>query len=128
VIAHGLKMAVDDTLAPAADVRDNSCHVVVDPAFRDPLERCESVGMGVEEHLLALSWVCDEKERAACTKDKMRHLQALGRFVDHNGLCAPIELKGFTKLEKKRYDAFWGWICVARHWRTKVKTRLRPPV
>ncbi len=99
---HPLEAGVEAPLLADQDRIDRRRHVVMDSTHARAAKMSERLIMGVEHHLLALTWIGDQERHAAVAKPEMRDLD-LGRHpTDHHKPVAPVELAGLTRREPQR--------------------------
>src|SRR3546814_4142549 len=65
-------------------------------------EESERPGMGIEQHLLALTRIGPDVRRARCAETSVRHLHPHRLAGDLHILVAPVELVSLTRLEGHR--------------------------
>jgi hypothetical protein len=94
VRGHGGKARVDHPRLARLDLVNGGLHVVVDAAPRDPAERREAAGVGIEQHLMALAGIGDQHEGTAGTQLHVRHQQPPPHPGDDQPFLAPVELEG----------------------------------
>src|SRR5258708_37195313 len=72
---HGSEPCVDLAVLAAPDLVDRGAHVVVDASPGNAAQHPESVGMGIEKHLVGLLRVGPEEEGAAAGQVEVSDLQ-----------------------------------------------------
>ena len=99
VAGHGFETGIDVALLAATDTINSGLHVVVDPATGHAAEDAKRVPMSIEQHLMGLQRVGPHQKRPAMRQLDMGNLKFDPLAADIGPVFAPIELKGFPRLE-----------------------------
>jgi len=104
VRAHDGEALVDGATLALLDLVDGGLHVVVDAPARHAAKRGKAARVGVEQHLVALTWIRHEPEGAARAQLHVRDLQPVVDAAHEQPLFAPIELERLAELEGQRHE------------------------
>ena len=102
VAGHGRKACVDDTPLALENFVYRSAHVVVYAPACHATQGGKGLGVGIEQHLVALTGIGDQPECPAGTKLQMGDLNFVEHTAHDQRFVAPVELKGFAKFKIQR--------------------------
>ncbi|KPB11912.1 hypothetical protein AC519_4667 [Pseudomonas savastanoi] len=105
VRAHHGKPGIDRAAFAFVNLVDSRFHVVVDAATWHATQRSKRTCMGIKQHLVALTGVRNQPERATCAQLHMGDLDTSKQATDQQAFFAPVKLKGLTEGKSQRYKS-----------------------
>ena len=99
-----METGVDDPSVALADLVHRRLHVVVNAALGHPAQCGKRPVVGVEQHLVTLPRIPEDKEGAAGTQLSVRCNYLAQYAADHQRFFAPVERERFSQFEFERHE------------------------